>query len=168
MGHQVLLPGAEAYDAVVREFGPQILDENGAINRRKLAAEAFDNEERLAKLNALVHPPVRERQRRLVEEFRARDPNGIAVVEAAILIETGAFRNFDRLIVVTCSEEQQIERAMHRDGYGREEAIARLRRQMPLAEKLKYADYAIDTSGSKEDTIKQVAEVYRSLRSVSI
>ncbi len=86
------------------------------------------------------------------------------MVEAAILIETGTYRNYDRLIVVTCSEEQQIARAMDRDGFTREQAMARLRTQLPLEEKIKYADYVIDTSGSKEDTAAQTRAVYESLR----
>jgi dephospho-CoA kinase len=86
-------------------------------------------------------------------------------VEAAILIETGSYRRFDSLILVVCPEEQQIERAMHRDGCTREEAEARLRRQMPLEEKRKYAEYVIDTSGSKQSTAEQARQVYEALRS---
>lgn len=167
LGHEVLLPGGEAYDAVVREFGRGILREDGAIDRRRLAAEVFDKPERLALLNSLVHPPVVRREEESIAQARASDPEGIAVVEAAILIETGSYKRFDRLILVVCGEEQQLERAMKRDRISREEALARLNRQMPLREKRQYADYVIDTSGSKEETLRQTRELYESLRRIA-
>ena len=166
LGHQVLAPEGEAASAVVEEFGDAILDPNGAIGRRKLAALVFDRPERLAVLNALVHPHVFRREESLMAEFERLDPQGIAVVEAAILIETGAYQRYHRLIVTICNEEQQVERAMHRSQLTREEALARLRRQMPLDEKVKFAHYLIDTSGSKESTIEQTARIYGELRSL--
>ena len=128
----------------------------------------FNDPERLTKLNALVHPPVYARIHKLQEEFRRGHPDGIAVTEAAILIETGSYRNYDRLIVAICRPEQQIERAMSRDHMTREEALERIRRQMPLGEKVKYANYVIDTSGSKQETLAQTRAVYESLRSLSV
>ena len=100
----------------------------------------------------------------MMEEFQAKNPEGIAVTEAAILIEAGSFRAFDKLIVAWCTRDQQIERAMGRDGVSRDEVEARLARQMLLEEKKKFADYLIDTSGSRERTWEQTREVYRSLR----
>ncbi len=167
IGHRVLEPQGEAYHAVIQEFGRDILDANEAIDRRVLAARVFGQPERLAKLNALVHPPVRVRIEKLVAEFAEREPDGIAIIEAAILIETGTYRGYDRLILVVCREEQQIERAMARDHLTRDEVVDRLGRQMPLAEKVKYADYVIDTSGTKESTRQQTREVYASLRSAA-
>lgn len=163
LGHQVLEPGGEAYDSVIREFGPGIVRADGAIDRPKLAALVFHDSQRLAALNALVHPPVWARERRLMDEFAAAHPHGIAVVEAAILVETGSYRNYAKLIVAVCSEEQQIERAMSRDGMTREQVLDRLSRQMPLAEKIKYADYVIDTSGAKESTLAQTRAVHQAL-----
>jgi len=164
IGHLVLEPAGEAYDAVIEEFGRDILDANDAVDRRVLAARVFGQPESLKKLNALVHPPVRARIGNLVAEFERRDPDGIAIIEAAILIETGTYRGYDRLILVVCREDQQIERAMARDHLTREEVVVRLSRQMPLAEKVKYADYVIDTSGTKESTLQQTGEVYALLR----
>ncbi len=166
IGHLVLMPGGEAYQPAIDEFGTGILRQDGTVDRRKLAAEVFENPERLAKLNSMVHPPVRTRTRALLSEFEAREPRGIAVVEAAILIETGSYRNYQRLIVAICTEEQQIARAMSRDRISREEALARLSHQLPLAEKVKYADYIIDTSGPKPDTAAQTRAVYEQLRSL--
>ncbi len=167
LGHQVIETGGEAYDAVIAAFGREILDDDGRINRRRLGAIVFENPQRLEQLNSLVHPPVRARSRKLIEEFAVREPDGIAVNEAAILIETGSYRNFDRLIVAICSEQQQIERAMERDHLSRDQVLARLRRQMPLHEKVKFADYVIDTSGEKQRTVEQTRAVYDSLRRLS-
>jgi dephospho-CoA kinase len=164
LGHEVLLPGGEAFDDVVQEFGREILAGNGEIDRKALAARVFGAPEQLAKLNALVHPPVVRREDALIAEFARRQPDGIAVVEAAILIETGSWKRFDRIILVTCSEEQQIERAMRRQGAVLEDVKARLGRQMPLPEKRKYAHFVINTSGEKDETLRQTREVYDALR----
>ena len=166
LGHEVLLPGGEAYEDVVSEFGLDILTADGAIDRKRLGAEVFGHPERLAVLNLLVHPHVFERERKLMDHYAKTDPHGIVVVEAAILIETGNHKHFDRLILVECEERQQIERAIKRDHTDREEAMARLRRQMPLAEKRQFAQYVIDTSGSKEETLRRVREVYDALRRI--
>jgi dephospho-CoA kinase len=168
LGHEVMQPGAEAYDAIVREFGGGILDPGGYIDRRKLSALVWDHPARLEKLNTFIHPPVRAREERLMAEIASSDPHAIAVVAAAILVETGSYRSFDKLIVVTCTEEQQMERALKRGSYSKEEILARLSRQLPLEEKLRVADYVIDTSGSKETTLEQVRIVYGSLRGLSV
>ena len=167
LGHQVLEPGGEAYRAVVDEFGPDILSADATIDRRALGAKVFSNPELLDKLNSLVHPPVRARTKALLDAFATTHPGGIAVIEAAILIETGGFRSYDRLIVAICTPEQQIERAMSRDHLTREETLARMSRQMPLEEKVKFADYVIDTSGAKEHTLAQTRVVYETLRSLA-
>jgi dephospho-CoA kinase len=166
LGHQVLQPGAEAYDAVIHAFGSDILDPDGFIDRHKLGELVFGKPELLAKLSSLVHPPVGQRQERMIAEILKADPAAIIVVEAAILVETGSYKRFDRLIVAFCSPEQQMERAMKRGAYTREEAMARLSRQLPLEDKLRVADYVVDTSGTKENTLEQVRTVYGSLRSL--
>jgi dephospho-CoA kinase len=167
LGHQVLSPDGEAYADVVREFGGGILTHTGEIDRRALAAQVFGAPDRLARLNSMVHPPVVRREDALIAEFAAREPHGIAVVEAAILIETGSYTRFDRIILVTCAEEQQVERAMRREGALLGDVQARLSRQMPLDEKRKFADFVIDTSGEKEDTLRQTRAVYGELRRIS-
>jgi dephospho-CoA kinase len=167
LGHEVLLPGGEAYDGVVEAFGREILGEAGEIDRKALAAKVFGAPDQLARLNALVHPPVLRREEALIEEYGRRQPKGIAVVEAAILIETGSWKRFDRIILVTCGEEQQVERAMRREGAVLEDVRARLGRQMPLAEKRKYAHFVINTAGAKEDTLRQTQEVYDALRRIT-
>jgi dephospho-CoA kinase len=168
LGHEVMMPGAEAYDAIVREFGAGILDTEGRINRRKLSGIVWNEPERLEKLSTFVHPPVQKREEITMAEIARTDPRAIVVVEAAILVETGRYQSFDRLIVVTCDSEQQMERALERGSYNKEEVLARLSRQLPLEEKLRVADYVIDTSGSKEATLEQVRTVYGKLRSLTV
>ncbi|HEX3746665.1 MAG TPA: dephospho-CoA kinase [Bryobacteraceae bacterium] len=166
LGHAVLAPGGEAYDSVVREFGSGVLDDGGQIDRRALAAQVFGAPERLAALNRLVHPPVFRREDELIAEFAAHNPRGIAVVEAAILIETGSYRRYDRMVLVTCREEQQVERALRREGATEGDVRARLGRQMPFEEKRKFADFVIDTSGEKEETVRQTCAVFQELRRI--
>lgn len=166
LGHQVLQPGGEAYEPAVREFGPEILTADGAIDRRALGALVFGDPARLARLNSFVHPPVMRREEEWLARVAAEDPHGIAVVEAAILIETGSYRRFDELIVVVCDEETQVERSMKRDGASRAEVMARISRQMPIARKREYADFVIDTSGTKDETLRQTRAVYESLRRI--
>jgi dephospho-CoA kinase len=168
LGHRTLAPGGEAYQAVIEEFGREILTEDGQIDRQRLAALVFGNPERLEKLNSIVHPAVHRLQESLSREILAADANAMIVYEAAILIETGGYKNFDRLILVVCREEQQIERAMSRDAATREDVQSRLRRQLPLEEKRKYADFVIDTSGTKEDTVRQTRAVYEALTAVDV
>ncbi len=167
LGHEVLLPGGEAYDAVIHEFGEEILDEDRHIDRRRLGELVFGKPDLLAKLSALVHPPVAERQARTIAAIALSDPGAIVVVEAAILVETGSYKKFDKLIVAVCTPEQQMERALKRGAYTREEVLARLSRQLPLEEKLRVADYVIDTSGTKENTLEQVRSLYGALGSLS-
>ena len=166
LGHAVLAPGGEAYEAVIAEFGSSLVTGTGALDRRALAAAVFGDPLRLATLNSLVHPPVLAREDRLIAAYAARNPHGIAVVEAAILIETGSYKRFDKLILVTCSEEQQVERALRREGASEPDIRARISRQMPLTDKRKYADFVIDTSGEKDDTLRQTRAVYEVLRRI--
>ena len=166
LGHQVLLPDGEAYAPVVAEFGSGILDEHGIVDRRKLAALVFHDPARLAKLSSAVHPAVTIVQDREIARIAATDPQAIVVVEAAILVETGSYVKFDRLIVAVCTPEQQVQRAMARDSYSLEEALERMGRQLPLEEKSRLAHFVIDTSGTKEATLEQTRAVYRALRRI--
>ena len=166
LGHQALEAGGEAHDEVIREFGASIVGVAGEIDRRRLAELVFDQPQKLARLNALVHPWVVRREEEMAAEFARRTPEGIFVVEAAILIETGSYKRFERLILVICSEEQQVERAMRREGAVESVVRARLSRQMPIKEKRRFADFVIDTSGTKENTLRQTEAVYAALRRI--
>jgi dephospho-CoA kinase len=161
LGHEVLLPTGAAYSAVVAQFGPTILSADATIDRQLLAAAVFSDPARLAQLNAIVHPAVF----RIEDELIAHAASAaIVVVEAAILIETGSYKRFEKLIVAACTREQQIERAMHRPGALLPDILARLDRQLPIGEKRKFADFVIDTSGTKEETLRQTVELYNNLK----
>ena len=164
LGHQVLAPGGEAYSSVVAAFGPAILNPDATINRRALAAKVFGDAEELRKLNGLTHPAIRARAKALATGYAASHPGGIVVTEAAILIETGSYQDFDCLVLAYCDTEQQIERAMRRDGLSREDVMSRIGRQMPLEHKKRYADYVIDTSGTKESTREQTRALFAALK----
>ncbi|MBM3737082.1 MAG: dephospho-CoA kinase [Acidobacteria bacterium] len=166
LGHAVIAPDGEACQAVAAEFGTGILAADGAIDRKKLGAIVFADPARLARLNALVHPHVFARQESLLAGIEARDARAIAVVEAAIMIETGSHRRYQKLIVAVCPEWMQIERAIARDGLTRQQVADRLSRQIPLKEKAGMADYVIDTSISPEETVRQTQNVYQALRSL--
>jgi dephospho-CoA kinase len=166
VGHEVLEPGGEAYQPVIAEFGREILNPDGTIDRRALAAIVFSAPERLEKLNSLVHPAVFRREDEFIRTAGAAEPDAIVVVEAAILVETGSYKKFDRLVVTLCDRETQIRRAIKRDGLTRVQVEARLSRQLPAEELRKVADHVIDTSGTKENTLAQVRELHRALRSL--
>lgn len=167
LGHAVLQPDGAAYEATVKLFGRDILLPDSTIDRKKLAAIVFNSPGQLASLNAIVHPAVFLAEEQKLEEFQRQDPGGIAVIEAAILIETGRYSHFDKLIVTACDQETQIARGMHRDQTTREAVVARLSKQLSLEEKKRYADFVIDTGGSKEETVRQVQQVFGELKKLA-
>jgi dephospho-CoA kinase len=164
LGHKVLLPDGEAYAGTVEAFGRSILNADGTIDRKRLGEIAFASPEVLEKLSVLVHPAVIRIEERLLNEFQTHDPRGIAVVEAAILIETGRHTVFDQIILTSCDEETQMTRGMKRDHATREQVLARLATQLPVHEKDRRAHYIVDTSGPKEETARQVQRVYGELK----
>lgn len=161
--HQLLTPGERVYDAVVSEFGPEILAPDRTIDRRALGSIVFTDPSRRQALNALVHPEVRKRQEAFLESVGEGDPDGIGVVDAALMIETGSYTEYDFVAVVWCTPAQQRERLRAR-GLSDEESEARMGAQMPLEEKLRYADYVIDNSGSLPETEGRVRGLLEVLR----
>ncbi len=164
LGHRVLQPDGEAYLPVIETFGREILAPDTTVDRKRLGTIVFASPELLEKLNNIVHPAVFRLEEKILAELARDNPACIAVIEAAILIETGRYRTFDRIILTTCSEEIQIARAMTRDKLQREQVLARLRNQMSAHEKKSYAHYVIDTGMPKEETAKQVEKVFHQLR----
>jgi dephospho-CoA kinase len=173
ISHELMRPGESVYYEVVAHFGREILNYDGTVNRGKLAEAAFgkktpDSASRVDELNRIVHPEVIRRQDAWMEEVGRRDPDAIAMVEAALILEAGAAKHFDRLLVVTCNDEQRIARFaarqhLERDA-AREEVTRRMAAQIPEAEKVKAADFVIDNSGSLEQTREQVQAVWRKLK----
>lgn len=166
LGHQVLAPGGPAHDPVLHAFGSDILTEEGAIDRRRLGALVFGDPALLEQLNSLVHPHVFALQDEKIAAIAAAQPRAIVVVEAAIMIETGSYTRYDTILLALCARETQIARSMRRDQLTREEVEARLARQMPLAEKIPYAHFIVDTDHTKEETTLRARQVYESLRAL--
>jgi dephospho-CoA kinase len=166
MAHRVIEPGRPAYFDIIDHFGRDILNEDGSINRAALGAVVFTNKSARERLNEIVHPRVYEAQVEWFDQVALRDPAAIAVVDAALMIETGSYRRFDKVIVVYCDPELQLRRLTERNGFTSEQAQARISAQMPSEEKLKYADYSIDTSNGFEDARRQAEKVYEELRAL--
>jgi len=166
LAHQLVEPGQPAYDDVLQEFGKGVCDASGKIDRAKLAAIVFAEPAKLARLNQIVHPRVAEAQERQFTEWQRTHPRGVAVVEAALLVEAGAHNRLDRLVVVWCRPEQQIQRLRER-GMSAEEAQRRIASQMPLEEKRRLAEFQIDCSGTIEDTRQQVERLAAQLRQLA-
>lgn len=167
IARDVVMPGTDGLADIVATFGAEILLPDGTLNRPKLGAIVVRDKELLGKLNAIVHPRVHAAQDRLLKEAEAADPDGIAVVDAALLIESGGWKRFDKVVVVFCRPELQLERLMNRNGFDREEAARRIALQLPSDEKRKYADFEIDTSNGFDDTRVQTETLFRTLRGLA-
>jgi|SRR5580658_426982 dephospho-CoA kinase len=174
IAHELMLPGQPVYNEVVRHFGGGILNPDLSVNRAKLAEAAFGPasssaaSSRIQELNRIVHPAVIRSQEEWMEEMGRQDPNAVAVVEAALILEAGAAKGFDRLIVVTCDDEHRVARFAARQKLDLDaackEVARRMAAQLPEAEKIKAADYVIDNSGSLDQTREQVGQVWEKLR----
>ena len=163
IAHGLLAPGTSTYDGVVAAFGGQILNPDASINRRKLGEIVFQDEAKRAELNSLVHPEVRAQVLRRIDELEDSGQNGIIIIDAALMVESGFFHTFDRLIVVHCSPSLQLSRIVSRDGLTLAQARARMAAQMPVEEKIKHAHYTIETSGTFRQTREQIESIYRDL-----
>ena len=161
---EVVEPGTTGLAAVVDHFGPGILSADGNLDRKRLGQLVFASEQQRQSLNAILHPFIIARQDEILGSWEAVDPSGIGIVDAALMIESGGYKRFDKLIVVHCRPEVQLERLMLRTGLPLEEAKQRIASQMPQEEKQRYADYLIDTSDGFESTRKQATEVHAKLR----
>ncbi len=168
LGHRILADDPGALHEVARAFGPGVLDESGAIDRKALGATVFSDTSKLERLNAIVHPRVFERLERFFLDVESSDPDAVAMVEAAIMVESGSYKRYQRLVLAACPREMQIERFVRREGASREEAESRIDRQLPLEEKRRHVHFVIDTSGTKVETLCQVAEVYRELSAEAV
>ncbi len=160
----VVQPGTPALAEIVATFGSSVLAPDGTLDRAKLGELVFADAEARARLNAIVHPRVHAEQDRLLREVAARDPSGIAVVDAALLIESGGYRRFDVVVVVWCRFDIQVARLMARNALSREAAERRIAAQMSSDEKRRYADFEIDTSDGFQATRQQVIALHAELR----
>lgn len=169
IGHQLMLPGQPVYEEIVRHFGRDILARDGNIDRAKLSNVVFaTGNSRIQELNRIVHPAVIAEQERWMAEVGGREPNAVAVVEAALILEAELRVHFDRLVVVTCDPEQKIQRLAQRMNIdpeaARQEVERRSAAQLPDADKVRQADYVVYNNGELDDTRRQVQNVFAELK----
>jgi len=167
IGRKMMQPGNVVYDRIVSGFGPEVVDANGQLDRAMLANIVFNDMEKLKHLNAIVHAPVLREIDRLVQLSRQTNANAVVLVESAVLFEAGQTRRFDKIMVVWCTLEQQIQRCINNFKLPLEAIQKRMAAQMPPEEKKSRADYAIDTSTPLLDTEKQVRDVYSQLQELA-
>lgn len=166
--HQLLEPGQPVHMAVVNAFGPRVLAPDGTIDRRILGNIVFkEDPPSRATLNNLLHPAIIQRQQDWLKEMEAKDPDGVALVDAALMIEVGTYKNYDKIVVVKCTPEIQRQRLLKRSGLSEDQIEERIRSQMPMEEKVKFADFVIDNSGDLAGTRRQVEEVNSKLRELA-
>jgi dephospho-CoA kinase len=165
LARDVVEPGQPALAEIVAEFGPEVVTAGGALDRKKLGAIVFTNPERRRRLEAITHPAIRALFVARVDALAEKGFAGIVIFDAAVMIESGNYKNMDRLVVVVTDEATQMARLRGRDGTDDAEGRRKIASQMPLAEKAKLADYVIDNSGSREATAEQVRHVCATLMS---
>jgi dephospho-CoA kinase len=163
LAREVVMPGQPAHAEIVKEFGPDVLQEDGSLDRKRLGAIVFVDAAKRQRLEAITHPAIFVRQQRILSVYDEEAFEGVVIWDAALLIESSSARRMDRVVVVVADPATELERLMARDGFSEEEARRRIASQMPLAEKVKVADYVIDNSGSRAETERRVREVYRAL-----
>lgn len=164
IARKVVAPGASAYDAIVRAFGKSILLANGQIDRKRLGRIIFNDPHQKAILDAIVHPKVFGRLKEQVAEYAGQSPDHVIIVDIPLLFETGAYEDMTEIIVVYVPESIQLKRLMKRDGIDQNEAMARIRSQMPIDMKRQKATFIIDNSGKTEATRRQTLDIYNHLK----
>lgn len=163
---EVVAPGTQGLNSVIEAFGEEILQGDGTLDRLSLGKIVFADKEKRQLLNSILHPFIIAAQDDQIRRWEQDDPNGIAVVDAALMIESGGYRRFNKLIVVHCRREVQLQRLIARERLSTEDAERRIASQMPQEEKKKYADFLIDTSEDFENTRRQTEAVFRELSAV--
>jgi dephospho-CoA kinase len=160
---EVVEPGTIGLAKIVENFGEGVLAPDGTLDRPKLGAIVFADEQKRQLLNSIVHPLVIEAQNEWLNALARNDPHGIAIIDAALMIESGGYKRFDKLIVVWCNTAIQLQRLVSRDNLSEAEAQKRIDAQMPQEEKKRYADYLIDTSAGFDSARHQTIEVFKQL-----
>jgi len=168
IARELVRPHTPAWNELVRVFGKAILDVDGSIDRKKLADKVFADPNQRKLLNQILHPLITEEMDRRTRELGQKNPEAIAVIDAPLLIEVGYHRKVDKLIVVSSTQTQQIERLEERDGISSEEAVRILSSQMPVEEKAKLADFVIRNEGSLAETRERVKEVFQELKKIAL
>jgi len=160
---EVVEPNTVGWQKIVENFGETVLQSDKKIDRVKLGAIVFADQAKRQLINSIVHPLVFEAQNEWLAENEREHPNGIAIIDAALMIESGGYKRFEKMIVVWCKPEIQLERLMERNNFSKTEALKRINAQMPQEEKKRFADYLIDTSEGFEATKLRTVEIFEQL-----
>ncbi len=168
VSRELVQPHTSTWNELIRVFGEDIVQKDGSIDRKKLAARVFSDTQQRKLLNQILHPRIREEMERRTREIGQKDPEAIVVIDAALLVELGDHREMDKVIVVTSTEKQQIERLKDRDGVDQEDARKILSSQMPPEEKLKVADFVIRNEGSLEEMRRRAKEIFQELKRIAV
>jgi len=163
LAREVVAPGQPAHAAIVKEFGAEMLQPDGYLDRKRLGAVVFADPERRKRLEAITHPAIRTRWDRILRVYEEEAFAGIVFWDAALLYETGGARLMEKVVVVFTDPETQLARLVARDGCTEAEARTRIASQLPVAEKAKLADYVVDNSGPRAETERQARAVYKAL-----
>jgi dephospho-CoA kinase len=166
IARELVQPHTTTWRELTNVFGKEILDKDGSIHRKKLAAIVFSDPQQRNLLNQIIQPRIKEELGLRVKRIGQKDPEAIVVIDAALLVERGEHREMDKLIVVTSTERQQIARLKEREGTSEEEARKILASQMALKEKLKVADFVIRNEGCLEETQRMAKEVFQELKRI--
>jgi len=165
---EVVAPGTPGLAKIAKEFGESILQPDGSLDRQKMGSLVFADESKRLLLNSIVHPLVIEYQTLWIEGIEAKEPDSIAIVDAALMIESGGYKRFDALIVIWCEPDVQLKRLMERDEISEADAERRIAAQMPQEEKKGFADYLIDTTDGIVSTRRQVTAVFEKLKGIEL
>jgi dephospho-CoA kinase len=163
LAREVVMPGQPAYARIVEEFGRQVVQEDGSLDRKALGSVVFADAAKRKRLEEITHPAIGARQQRILSVLDEEAFEGVVIWDAALLFEGGGVAKMDRVVVVYADPETERRRLMERDGLSDAGARARIASQMPIAEKAKLADHVIDNSGTREETERQVRAVYGAL-----
>jgi dephospho-CoA kinase len=164
IARNVVAPGSEALEAIVEEMGEEILSPSGTLDRERMGLIVFSDKSKRRMLEKILHPRIQAEQDRWLDDLELKKEVPVAVVDAALMIESGGWKRFDLLVVVDCNESQQVERLKQRNGLDDQAALLRVRAQMPLSDKVKYAARIVNNRGSLEDLKAQVSELASWLR----
>ena len=168
IARELVQPRTSAWEELVKVFGKEILQKDGSIHRKKLAAKVFSDPKQRDLLNRTLHPRIKEEMGRRLKAIGQKDPEAIVVIDAPLLVETGNHREMDKVIVVISTEAQQIARLREREGMDQEEARRIMASQMATEEKVKVADFVIRNEGSLEETERRAREVFQELKRIAL
>ena len=167
LARTVVEPGKPALKAIVSAFGKKILSPDGTLNRETLGKIVFASPAKLKKLSAIVHPRVAREQARMAREIAAQEPQAVVIYDAPVLIEAGAHKRMDKIVVVSADEQTQIKRLRNRNHLSKAAALRRIKSQLSLTKKIALADYVIDGTLSYEQTKHEMERIYEELKKLA-